>query len=152
MILVGCGYLVKSYWIRYAKPKPHLGFLEKLRCIYIYQILHLILNHYRMLTQLKKIFFEISHFWRAFTPLFWIVLSFGLRSLNSTGSYYHLAYDRWTQVDRTIFLLTNVELNRIVEITCHMRVFECKFLRVFLPVKQSIWSISWKNSNVKISW
>ena len=90
-ILVGCGNLVKSYWIQYAKPKPHLGFLEKLRCIYIYQILHLILNHYRMLTQLKIIFFEIRHFWRAFTSLFWIVRSLDLNytiveSLNSTRS------------------------------------------------------------------
>ena len=62
LIWVGCGYLVKSYWIQYAKPKPHLGFLEKLRCIYIYQILHLILNHYRMLTQLKSIFLRPGFF------------------------------------------------------------------------------------------
>ena len=117
LILVGCGYLVKSYWIQYAKPKPHLGFLEKLR----------------YLSNTTLDFKSLPNANSAQKQFFRVI--FGGHSPRYSWSYY--------------FWLTIVELNKIVEITCHMLVFECKFLPVFLPVKQSILSISWKKRTLK---
>lgn len=80
---------------------------------------------------------------------------------NANSAQKHIFWDQaflegihLVTLDRTIFWLKLYdhwifEHNLIVEITCHMLVFECKFLLVFLPMTQSILSISLKKLTLK---